>query len=76
MNCTYFRLKISVQQFYMKNDSSQTCGFSSSYAWIWTTCLFELQTKLNAEELMLLNCGVGEDTCETLGQQRDPTSPS
>ena len=36
----------------------------------------ELQTKLNAEELMILNCGVGEDTCETLGQQGDTTSPS
>ena len=25
---------------------------------------------------MLLNCGVGEDSWESLGQQRDPTSPS
>ena len=25
---------------------------------------------------MLLNCGVGEDTCESLGLQGDPTSPS
>ena len=32
--------------------------------------------KLNAEELMLLNCGVGEDSCEFLGLQGDPTSPS
>ena len=29
-----------------------------------------------AEELMLLNCGVGEDSCEYLGLQGDPTSPS
>ena len=36
----------------------------------------ELQTKLNDEELMILNCGVGEDTCKTLGQQGDLTSPS
>ena len=28
-----------------------------------------------AEELMLLNCGVGEDSCEYLGLQGDPTSP-
>ena len=27
-------------------------------------------------ELMLLNCGVGEDCCESLGLQGDPTSPS
>ena len=32
--------------------------------------------KLSAEELMLLNCGVGEDSLESLGQQGDPTSPS
>ena len=32
--------------------------------------------KLSAEELMLLNCGVGEDSCESLGLQGHPTSPS
>ena len=32
--------------------------------------------KLSAEELMLLNCGVGEDSCESLGLQGDPASPS
>ena len=26
-------------------------------------------------KLMLLNCGVGEDSCESLGLQGDPTSP-
>ena len=26
--------------------------------------------------MMLLNCGVGEDSCESLGLQGDPTSPS
>ena len=31
---------------------------------------------LSAEELMLLNCGVGEDSWESLGQEGDPTSPS
>ena len=31
--------------------------------------------KLSAEELMLLNCGVGEDASESLGLQGDPTSP-
>ena len=31
--------------------------------------------KLSAEELMLLNCGVGEDTWESLGLQGEPTSP-
>ena len=31
--------------------------------------------KLSAEELMLLNCGIGEDSWESLGLQGDPTSP-
>ena len=32
--------------------------------------------KLSPEELMLLYCGVGEDSCESLGLQGVPTSPS
>ena len=32
--------------------------------------------KLSAKELMLFNCGVGEDSCESLGLQGDPPSPS
>ena len=35
-----------------------------------------LWRKLSAEELMLLNCGVGEDSWESLGLRGDPTSPS
>ena len=34
-----------------------------------------LWRRLSAEELMLLNCGVGEDAWESLGLQGDPTSP-
>ena len=34
-----------------------------------------LQIKLSTEELMLLNCGIGEDSWESLGLQGDPTSP-
>ena len=36
----------------------------------WTT------RKLSTKELMLLNCGVREDSWESFGQQGDPTSPS
>ena len=32
--------------------------------------------KLSTNELMLLNCGVGDDSRESFGLQRDPTSPS
>ena len=35
-----------------------------------------LQRKLNTEELMFLNCGVGEDSWESVGLQGDPTSLS
>ena len=34
-----------------------------------------LWRRLRAKELMLLNCGVGEDSWESLGLQGDPTSP-
>ena len=34
-----------------------------------------LWRRLGAEELMLLNCGVEEDSWESLGLQGDPTSP-
>ena len=36
---------------------------------------YESWRKLSTEELMLLNCGVGEDSWESLGEQGDPTSP-
>ena len=35
-----------------------------------------LWRKLSAKEFMLLNCGIGEDSWESLGLQGDPTSPS
>ena len=35
-----------------------------------------LRRKLSAEELMLLNCGVGEDSCESLGLKGDSPVPS
>ena len=40
-----------------------------------TTCE-SWTTKLSAEELMLLNCGAGEDSWESLGLQGDQTGPS
>ena len=35
-----------------------------------------LWRRLSTEELMLLNCGVGKDSWESLGLQGDPSSPS
>ena len=37
---------------------------------------FFYKESLSPEELMLLNCGVGEDSWESLGLQGDPASPS
>ena len=34
-----------------------------------------IKEKLSAEELMVLNCGAGDDSSESLGLQGDPTSP-
>ena len=71
------RQHIKKQRHYFanKSPSSQSYGFSSSHVWMW-----ELEYKdyilLSAEELMLLNCGVGEDSWESFGLQGDPTSLS
>ena len=46
---------------------SRLYALSSTLAWMWR--------RLSAEEFMLLNCGVGEDSWESLGLQGDPTSP-
>ena len=35
-----------------------------------------LKREVSVEELMLLNCAVGEDIRESFGLQGDPTSPS
>ena len=55
-----------------KGPSGQGYGFSSGHVWMWVG----LWRKLRAEENMLLNCGVGEDSWESLGLQEDPTSAS
>ena len=56
-----------------KGPSSQGYGFSSSHVRIWE---LDYKGKLSTEELMLLNCGVGEDSWESLRLQEDPTSSS
>ena len=58
--------------FVNKDPSSQGYGFSYGHVWMWELGLWR---RLSAEELMLLNCGVGEDSWESLGLQGDPTSP-
>ena len=48
----------------------------SSIHGIFQARVLEWERKLSAKELMLLNCGVGEDSSEFLGLQGDPTSSS
>ena len=66
------RQHIKKQRHYFanKSPSSWGYGFFNSHVWMW-----ELDYKESAKELMLLNCGVGEDLWESLGLQGDPTSP-
>ena len=53
-----------------KGLSSQIYDFSSGHVRMWGLDY----KKLSAKELMLLNCGVGEDSWESLGLQGAPTS--
>ena len=71
--CRHLCKHIKKQKYYFANKgpSSQGYGFPSGHVWMWVG----LCRKLSAEELMLLNCGVGEDPWESLGLQGDPTSP-
>ena len=55
-----------------KGPSSQGYGLSSSHIWMWELDI----KKAEHQNLMLLNCGVGEDSCESVGLQGDPTNPS
>ena len=55
-----------------KDLYSQSYGFSSSNV----GCESQTITKTDAEELMPLNCGVGEDTWESLGLWGDQSSQS
>ena len=44
-----------------KGPSNQSYGFSSSHIWMWE---LDYKKKLSSKELLLLNCGVGEDSKE------------
>ena len=58
-----------LKSFANKGLSSQSYGFSSSHVWMW-----ELDCKLSwvpKKSWVLLSCGVGEDSWESLGLQGD-----
>ena len=62
----------------LKDDPQYLTGGTrlSFFQWSCMDVRVGLWRKLSAEKLMLLNCGVGEDSWESLGLQGDPTSPS
>ena len=46
------------------------------FQWSYMDARVGLWRKLSTKELVLLNCGIGEDSWASLGLQEDPTSPS
>ena len=56
-----------------KSPSSQNHGFSSSHVRMWELDLKEIWVPKN---WLFLNCGIGEDSLESLGLQGDQTSQS
>ena len=42
---------------------------------LWCGCESWAVKKAKRQRIMLLNCGVGEDSWESFGLQEDPTSP-
>ena len=67
-------IKKQRHDFVDKDQYSQSYGFSSSHVFIDVRA--GQYKKLSTKELMLLNCGVGEDSWESLGLQGDQTSQS
>ena len=69
------RQHIKKQRHYFtkKGLSSQSYGFSSSHVWMWELDYKESWVPKNR---CFLNCGVGEDSWESLGLQGDPTCQS
>ena len=73
MSKLYSILKNRDVNFAYKGLSSQSYGFSSNHVRMWE---LDYKERLSAEELILLNCGVEEDSRESLGLQGDQTSQS
>ena len=63
---------IKKQRHYLANKDLSRLWF---FQWPCMDMRVGLWRKLSIKELMLLNCGVREDSWESLGLQGDPTSP-
>ena len=70
------RQQIKKQRYYFANKGPSSQGYVVMYGCeSWTMKKVE-RRRIDAFELMLLNCGAGEDSCMSLVLQGDPTSPS
>ena len=69
------RQRIKKQRHHLTNKGpcSLSYGFSSSHV---GRCESWIIKKAKHQELMLSNCGAGEDSGQSFGQQRDYTSQS
>ena len=56
-----------------KGPYSQDSGLPSGHVWLWE---LDCKERQNAKELIPLNCGSGEESWKSLGQQGDQTSQS
>ena len=79
LRSTYSLIELYIVGFSSVQFSSvaQSCPTLWLWFFLWS-CIdvrVGLWRRLSAEELMLLNCGGGEDSWESLGLQGDPTSP-
>ena len=63
------------QILYQLHHMGRPCWCLCMYLWSCMDVRVGLWRGLSTEELMPLNCGVGEDSWESLGLQGDPTSP-
>ena len=65
----YFRVPVELWTW----KRNQALPFLTHWTMVFPVVMYGCESW--TEELMLLNCGVGEDSWESLGLQGDPTSP-
>ena len=58
---------------YQQILSSQSYGLSSSHVWMWE---LDHKQRLDTKEFIFLNCDVGKDSWEPVGQEGDQISQS
>ena len=72
------KVMTNLDSIFKSRDITLSTKFHLVKAWFFTVVMYgcDIWTvkKAEFEELMLLNCGIGEDSSESCGLQRDPTS--